>query len=133
MQAAKGWVSFHWNGENSTPLVSKGLQKAAFNATSKLGDSVVLTALKDWTRLTAVGWNEPGKQDKPRKVLISTCGVTVAAEPRKSQRWILNTEQGQMEDLAKAMEIPCLCLTAAYFSSAPGIDVFNHARQGGFQ
>ncbi len=32
------------------------IQKAAFNATSKQGNLVVLTALKDWTRLIAVGW-----------------------------------------------------------------------------
>ena len=31
----------------------------------------------------------------------------------------------------KTMEIPCLSLTALYFGCTLGIDVFNHARQGG--
>jgi hypothetical protein len=105
------------------------IQKHAFDSNSRRGDTVTLTAVKDGCRIIAHGWNEPGKEGKPRKALVSTCGVTTAADPSRRKRSILNPQTGVMED--RVMEVPQTSLVRDYFNGAQGIDVFNHQRQGG--
>ncbi len=74
-------------------------------------------------------WNEPGKVGKPKKELVSTCGVTTACDPDFHSCWYLNPETAQMD--IRALEIPKTHLLLEYFDRAKGIDVFNHAHQGG--
>jgi len=112
-------------------FVKDFIQKEAFDENSARGATVTLTAEKKGVKLIAHGWNEPGKKDKPRKALISTCGVTTAADKSLRRRWILNPETAQMEP--KTLEIPQTHLVKDYFDGAQGIDVFNHHRQGGLR
>ena len=105
------------------------IQKLEFTDNSRWGDTVTLTARKDGCAVIAHGWNEPGKPNKPRKALVSTCGVTTDADPSKRKRSILNPETAEMED--RILEVPQTHLIHEYFSGAAGIDVFNHQRQGG--
>jgi hypothetical protein len=107
------------------------IQKLAFGADAKRGDTVSLTATKQGVKLIAHGWNEPGKKDKPKKALISTCGVTIPVEADQRTRWILNPITAEME--AKILEVPKTALLQEYFQGAKGIDVFNHGRQGGLR
>ena len=105
------------------------IQKIAFGLDAQRGDTVTLTATKDCVRLIAHGWNEPGKKDKPKKALVSTCGVTTPIDPDQRVRWILNPLTAEMEK--KILEVPITSLLDRYFEGAKGIDVFNHNRQGG--
>jgi hypothetical protein len=107
------------------------IQKLAFGPQAKRGDSITLTATKAGYKLIAHCWNEPGKEGKPKKALISTCGVTTAVEADKRTRWILNPATAEMDP--KILEVPKTDLLRRYFEGAKGIDVFNHCRQGGLR
>ena len=107
------------------------IQNVAFTDNNKRGDTVTLTTSKDGCTVIAHGWNEPGKPKKPRKALVSTCGVTTDVEPSKRKRAFLNPETAEMDE--RILEVPQTHLIEEYFSGAQGIDVFNHQGQGGLR
>ncbi len=64
-------------------------------------------------QLIVQGWNEQGRVGKPKKALISTCGVTTACKPDFSSLWFLNPETAQMD--IRVLEIPKTHLLLDYF------------------
>jgi hypothetical protein len=95
------------------------------------GETIVVTAVKTGVQLMAIVWNEPGKENKPRKLFISSWGTSLAAAPILRLRYNKIAETGIMEPYYR--EIPIVNVTRAYFDNAGAVDHFNRTRQDGIR
>jgi len=95
------------------------------------GESLAVTAVKDGVELIGVAWNEPGKPDKPRKLLVATCGTTLAGEPCCRTRYRNDPETGETTTFVR--EVPRCEDVETYTDYCGAIDRFNRDRQDGFR
>eukprot|EP00960_Hanusia_phi_P063826 765588-Hanusia_phi.AAC.2 len=72
-------------------------------------------------------WNEPGRVNVPRKILISTWNTTEEASPHEKKRVRINGETRRTEHYT--FNVPRTKMIKSYFTSASIIDVHNHLRQ----
>ena len=92
------------------------------------GDTATFTATKDRVTMIAHVWNDPGKEGKPRKSLISTFGTTLPAEPVRRPRKRKRAD-GTWEDWFR--EVKRTELVSTYFTYAGAIDRHNRVRMDG--
>eukprot|EP00960_Hanusia_phi_P020240 598097-Hanusia_phi.AAC.1 len=72
-------------------------------------------------------WNEPGRVNVPRKILVSTWNTTQEATPHEKRRVRINGQTGQTEKYT--FTVPRTEMIKSYFTAASVIDVHNHLRQ----
>jgi hypothetical protein len=87
------------------------------------GDHVAVTCNDGGTQLIGCAWN-----DRKRKLIVGTCGSTLAGNPHEKKRWRVS-ETGDVETYYKKVKRPRI--VEMYFAGAPAVDIHNHYRQGG--
>lgn len=95
---------------NSYPLAERGAH-------------VAVTSSVDGIPLIGCAWN-----DRKRKLIIGTCGTTLAGNPHQKKR-LRVSPTGETEVYYKQVQQPRI--VELYFAGAPAVDVHNHYRQGG--
>lgn len=74
-------------------------------------------------------WNEPGGDGAPKKVIVSTCGTSIAADPHVKKRFKVD-DNNQKFCKVVYRTVPRPEIVKMYFEAACQIDVHNHMRQG---
>ena len=98
---------------------------------AECGNTVTVTATKDGVKVIAHVWNDPGKEGKPRKALVSTMGTTLPDVPAELLRERKSEEMGVWETVIKY--IKRTRLVRHYFRWAGAIDRHNHKRMDGLR
>ena len=95
------------------------------------GDTMTATATKDGVKIIAHVWNDPGKEGKPRKALVSTMGTTLEADPAVRPRKRKSDLMGVWETVMKSVKRTAL--VKHYFKWAGAIDRHNRKRMDGLR
>lgn len=74
-------------------------------------------------------WNEPGSDDAPKKVLVSTCSTSLPADPHVKKRFKVNADNNKFTEVVYRT-VPRPQVVKQYFEAACQIDIHNHLRQG---
>ena len=92
-------------------------------------DTKTAMTVKDDVTVIAHVWNDPGKPGKPRKILVSTIGTTLDADPVERPRKKKDEETGLWTNVSKF--IKGSALIKHYFDWAGAIDRHNCKRMDG--
>jgi hypothetical protein len=74
-------------------------------------------------------WNEPGWDEVQKKVVLSTCGTTLPADPHVKKRLKADNSNQKFSEVV-LRTVPRPQIIKLYFEAACQIDIHNHMRQG---
>ena len=89
------------------------------------------TVTKDGVKVIAHVWNDPGKEGKPRKALVSTMGTSLSDNPAERPRKCKSEEMGVWETVVKY--IKRTRLVRHYFRWTGAIDHHNCKQMDGLR